>query len=171
MPEKERQGNLNANALNVKGVVKLAGTTLNWTAAWLNGLVSAFGTVAFDRAPKIAIVPLAAVDTAGGALSWANPEAGSIIIHRVVVDVTTKSTGAGTLSVGTTAVSGTTSSANLLDTLDVGTAAGTFDNVSEGGTLGKARQKLAAGKWVTGSKASGALAGLVGNAYIHYHNA
>lgn len=120
-------------------------------------------------AKRVMKVPLAALDTGGAALSWVNPHSFAIIINRVTLDVTTKSTGAGTISVGTTAVSGTTSSANLLDTLDVGTATGTFDSITDKGTLGKSRQKLAVGAWITGSKASGALAGLVGNAYIEYY--
>jgi hypothetical protein len=120
-------------------------------------------------AKRVMKVPLAALDTGGAALSWVNPHSFAVIIHRVTLDITTKSTGAGTISVGTTAVSGTTSSANLLDTLDVGTATGTFDNITDKGTNGKSRQKLAVGAWVTGSKASGALAGLVGSAYIEYY--
>lgn len=121
-----------------------------------------------NRITKIAKVALAAADTGGGVLAWANPESGSIIITRVVLDVTTKSTAACTLDVGTTATSATTSSDTLLDGLDVGTAAGTFDNVEDQGTNGTSRQKLATGKWVTASMASGAAAGLVGYAYIEY---
>jgi hypothetical protein len=117
-----------------------------------------------EKTVKIALV---AADAAGGALAWQNPEAGSILVTGVVLDITTKSTGAGTISVGT-AANGTTASANLIDTLDVGTAAGLFDNNTDKGALGKTRQKVAAGSYVTGSKASGALAGLVGNAYITY---
>lgn len=117
----------------------------------------------------VAKVALAALDTGGAALSWQNPEGVAIIIDRLELDVTTVTTGAGTISVGTTATNGTTSSANLIDTLDVNAATGLFDNITDKGTLGKSRQKLASGKWVTGSKASGALAGLVGFAYIHYH--
>lgn len=140
----------------------LSGVTAN--AAQLNTL----GGAAFDRSVKVARVALAALDTGGGVLSWANPEATAILINRVVLDVTTKSTGACTLDVGTTTVSATTSSDTLLNALDVGTATGTFDNITDKGTNGKSRQKLAAGKWVTASKASGAAAGLVGFAYIHY---
>ena len=117
-----------------------------------------------EKTVKIALI---AADTAGAALAWQNPEAGAILVTGVVVDVTTKSTGAGTLSIGT-AANGTTSAANLIDTLDVGTAAGLFDNNTDKGTNGKTRQKLAAGQYITGSRASGALAGLAGNAYITY---
>jgi len=117
---------------------------------------------------KVAIVPLGALDTGGGVASWVNPEASAIIIRRVYMDVTTKATAAATVSVGTTPTSATTSSANLMDTTDVGTAAGVFDNINQAGTNGKSIQKLAAGKWVTASRASGACAGLVGNLYIEY---
>lgn len=119
-------------------------------------------------ATKVAVVPLAAVDTAGGMFSFQNPEATAIIVRRVYLDVTTKATGACTISIGSTSVSATTSSANLMDTCDVGTAAGVFDNINQAGAGGKSIQKVPVGKWVTGSKASGASAGIVGNAYIEY---
>lgn len=119
----------------------------------------------------VAKLPLGVLDTAGGVVSWANPHNYSIIISRVEVDATTKSTAACTLDIGTTATTATTSSDNLLDGLDVGTAAGIFDSVTDKGTNGKTRQKIASGKWVTASKASGAAAGLVGYIYIHYHPA
>jgi hypothetical protein len=118
---------------------------------------------------RVMKVPLGVVDTGGGVLSWVNPHSFAIIIHRVTLDVTTKSTGASTIDVGTTAVSATTSSDNLIDGQDTGTAIGTFDNITEKGTNGKSRQKLAVGAWVTASKATGACAGLVGNAYIEYY--
>lgn len=121
-----------------------------------------------QRIRKIVKVALGVADTEGGVLAWANPEASSIIITRLIVDVTTKSTAACTLDFGTTAVSATTSSANLIDGMDSGTSAGTFDNISDAGTDGKSRQKLAPGKWVTGSKASGAAAGTAGFAYVEY---
>lgn len=145
MPEVERLGKARVRSLNVAGYSR-----------------AGIGPV------KVAKVPLAGVDAAGGALSWQNPEGGAIVVDRVTIDVTVKSTGAGTLSVGATATSGATSSANLIDTLDVGTATITTDNLQTPGTNGKQLQKVAAGKWVTGSKASGSLLGLVGTAYIQY---
>lgn len=116
----------------------------------------------------VAKVALAAVDTAGGCFSWANPEAGAIAVGRIELDVTTIATAAGTLSIGAQVTSAVTSSANLIDTLDVHSATGLFNNTADAGTLGKSHQRLAAGGWVTGSKASGALAGLAGSIYIHY---
>ena len=154
---------------NLTKSVSIDGTALTGTAAQLNQATSAIGTVAFDRSVKIARVALAAVDTAGGVFAWQNPEAGSIVISRVEVNVTTVATGACTLDIGTTATNATTSSDTLIDGLDVNAATGVFDNITDKGTNGKSRQLLAAGKWVTASKASGAAAGLVGFAYVFYH--
>lgn len=116
-------------------------------------------------------VALAALDTAGGVLSWLNPTGVAIIVSKVILDVTTKSTGACTLDVGTTVVSATTKVDNLADGLDVGTAAGLFGLADQAGANGKAQAKLAAGGWVTASMDSGAAAGLVGSAYISFHPA
>ena len=112
-------------------------------------------------------VDLAALDAAGGVLSLANPEAASLFVTRIVLDVTTKSTAACTVDAGI-AANGTTSADNLIDGLDVGTAAGVFDNIEDGGTNGKATKKWTSGQYLTISKASGAAAGLVGSAYIEY---
>ena len=117
---------------------------------------------------KVAKVALAAVDTGGGIFSWQNPEIGAIIVNRVTIVTSVVATGACSISIGSTATSGTTSSANLIDTLDVHTATVTTDNLQTPGANGKQLQSLAAGKWVTGSKASGASAGLVGFVYIEY---
>ncbi len=112
---------------------------------------------------------LAAVDTGGGIFSWANPEDGDIIVEHVALVVTTKTTGACSVDVGTTATSATTSSDNLIDGKDINAATGTFTNIESAGTNGKLRQRLASGKWVTASVASGASAGLVGTYAIYYH--
>ena len=111
---------------------------------------------------------LAAVDTGGGVFAWANPETSEILIEHVALVVTTKTTDACTVDVGTTAADATTSSDNLIDGQDINAAAGTFTNAANGGTNGKLAQRLAAGKWVTASKASGASAGLKGSYEIYY---
>lgn len=121
------------------------------------------------RQVNVAVVPLAAVDTAGGLFSWQNPEGVAIVVTGVILDVTTPATGACTVDLGTTATNGTTLSDNMLDGVDVHTAAGCFGTADGADANGKWQQHLAAGKWVTGSKASGATAGIVGNAYIYYH--
>lgn len=110
-----------------------------------------------------------AADTGGGVGAWQNPEPVSIIIERLEIDTSVIATAACTIDAGTTPTSATTSSDNLIDGLDVNAALLTADNFTDKGTNGKSRQKLAPGKWVTFSRASGASAGLVGVAYIHYH--
>ena len=122
---------------------------------------------------KCAKVALGSADTAGGGiLAWQNPESSAIVVARLVIDRTTKSTGACTADFGT-AANGTTSSDNLLDGVDVGAAAGIEDNIENKGTSGKARQRVDAKggttDYITGSKATGAAAGLVGNVYILYY--
>ena len=166
MPNRLTRGKGLFGAINVPaGGFSLAGTALAFTAAQFNQVMAAFGTVTFDRGVKIARVALA---TAGGVFAWQNPEASSILIHRVLIDVTTVATGACTIDVGTTAVSAATSSDTLIDGLDVNAGIGLFDNITEKGSNGKSRQKLASGKWVTASQASGAIAGIVGYGYVVY---
>lgn len=120
------------------------------------------------RGEVIVKVPLAAVDTGGGLFSWQVPLNTDIIITGLYLDVTTASTGACTVDIGYTASSATTSVDNLIDGLDVNAATGLFSNFKNAGSNGKADQRGVAGKWVTGSKASGATAGIVGYAYIRY---
>lgn len=113
-------------------------------------------------------VALTAVEgtTAGGALSLANPEGVDLIITRLILDITTEATGAAAVDAGV-AADGETSADNLLDGLDVGSAAGIFDNVDDQGTNGQSVLKWGASQFVT-ITASATLAGLVGNAYIEY---
>lgn len=111
---------------------------------------------------------LAAVDTAGGVFAWANTETGYILVRHVVLNVTTKTTGACTVDVGTTAVNATTKVDNLIDGVDIAAATGIFTNDESAGTNGKPFKRLATGKWVTASVASGASAGLVGTYEIYY---
>jgi hypothetical protein len=150
----------------------LQGSQSSWSYFRLvigGNIGGAVTVAASDGDPKnLAIVPLTATTaTTGGAVgTWKAPGATRVIITRVVLDITTKSTGAANLSVGT-ATDGVTSSANLIDTLAVGSAAGTFDNIVNGGTNGKAMQPLASGSSVTVT-GSATTAGLVGTMYIEY---
>lgn len=161
-----RVGTLLFNAL------KMGSTLLSFTATQFNQIMAAFGTVTFDRSVKVARVALTATTaTTGGAVAaWANPEAGAIIITRTVIDITTVSTGAAALDIGTTATNATTSSDTLLDGADVNAAAGVFDNITDKGTNGKSRQRLATGKWVTAT-GSASTVGMVGSLYVYYVNA
>jgi hypothetical protein len=168
MAEKEGIGKAKAVTLNIKNSWSIAGTTVTPTAADLNTLagVSSVSGSAILRVVKVAAN--GGTDTGGGIVSWVNPEVGAIVINRATLDVTTIATGACTVSIGTTASSATTLSANLLTGLDTHSATGTFDNLANPGGSGKQLQKLAAGGWVTASKASGASAGMIANLYIEY---
>jgi len=117
---------------------------------------------------KVAKVALAGVAaTTGGALfSWANPEGQSIIVTRLQIDITTKSTGAANVSFGV-AANGTTSSANLVDTYAAGGTEKVVDNLADAGTNGKVVQKMTSSQFITGT-GSATTAGLVGSVYIHY---
>jgi hypothetical protein len=138
----------------------------------VTGNAAVTGNVSAANLSKTVKVALAALDTAGGVLSWANPEGAAIIITGIVLDVTTKATGACTIDVGY-AANGTTSADSIMDGLDVGTSIGTFNNVDNKGDngLGSHSTKMSSTQFITASKASGAAAGLVGNAYITYRKA
>lgn len=120
------------------------------------------------RAIKVVKVALKGVTaTTGGALfSWANPEGASIIIQRLLIDITTKSTGAANVSFGT-AANGTTSAANLIDTYAAGGTEKVVDNHVDGSTNGKLNQKMTSSQYLTGT-GSADTSGLVGNVFIEY---
>lgn len=114
---------------------------------------------------KVALT--AGVDTGGGVLSLSNPEEADLIVTRIMLDLTTPASAACTVDAGISSGE-TTSADNLLDGLDVNAAAGVFDNIENQGTNGKAAVKWNSNQYLTISRASGASAGLVGNAYIEY---
>ncbi len=112
-------------------------------------------------------VALAALDTGGGVLSTLNPEGADLLITRLLVNTTTAAAAACTVDAGV-AAGATTSADDLIDGLDVNTAAGVFDNLDDQGTNGQSCLSWPSGQYLTISKASGAAAGLVGYAYIKY---
>lgn len=158
------------SAINITRDINVLGNMSSSGNLSASGNLTVLGDVNSSRVVCVRRVALAALDTAGGVLSVANPAGVDIIVTKVVLDVTTKSTGACTLDVGI-AADGATSNDTLLDGVDVGTAAGLFDNVTNKGTNGKPQVKWGASQFLTASKATGSAAGLVGNAYIHYMRA
>lgn len=122
---------------------------------------------AFDSVVKVKKQALSAAVTSAGVLSWANPTASTIIIERVILDVTTDSTGASTVDCGIGS-SATAISDTLLDGIDTGTAAALFDTITNKGSNGATQRKMTASQYLTCSQATGTVTGLVGNAYIHY---
>ena len=131
------------------------------------------GTVIEGAAQRIrrASGALGSADTGGGVVSWQNPEDVAIIVTRLVLDITTKSTAACTLDAGPGATA-TTVADTLIDGLDANAAAGVFDNIEDQGTNGKSTARLdeAGGTtdYLTVSKKTGAAAGIVGNYHIFY---
>lgn len=118
---------------------------------------------------KVPLVGTTMHAATNGMAAWVVPEAGAIIIHRVILDVTTASTGACTFDIGYTATSATTTNDSFLDGIDV-SAAGIFDSMDAAlDTQTNARaQRAAAGKWVVIDEKTGDATGLVGNLYITY---
>lgn len=114
-----------------------------------------------------AVTTLGVGTSGGGVASWQNQEGVPLLIEEVYLYISTGSTGASTIDVGTTAVSGATLSDNLIDGVS-GATAGVFNNIDDKGTNGKSRQVLAPGAWVTASQASGAVAGLVGRLHVKF---
>jgi hypothetical protein len=92
------------------------------------------------------------------------------IILRAILDITTVATGACTIDVGYTAVSGTTSSDTLLDGVDANAAVATFDSMNYGLDSGAnaLAQKAASGKWVTIDEKTGDSTGMVAVLYVQY---
>jgi hypothetical protein len=122
-------------------------------------------TKANYRIPQVAKIPLGVASGNGGVVSW-QPDNAAIdyIVGQVVIDITAAQA-AQTVSVGT-AANGSTSSANLIDTLSTA-ATGSFDNITDKSTNGKSRQHLTAGQFVTAT-ASGTPASLAGNLYVTF---
>lgn len=109
----------------------------------------------------------AATDTTvGGVLKLQNDDGADRIVTRLVLDVTTEATGAATVDAGIDDA-GDASADNLLDGVDVGTAAGVFDNIDDAGTNGQSVIAWPDGEYLV-ITASATLAGLEGYAYIEY---
>jgi len=127
-----------------------------------------------DQATRVAVRTLTGAEIhagTGGVVAWTNPESVAIVVNRVVLDLTTASTGACTLDIGVTETTSTTTSDTLLDGIDANAAVAVFDSMNaalDSGANAKA-QKLAAAKWVTIDEKSGDATGLVANLYIHYN--
>jgi hypothetical protein len=119
---------------------------------------------------RFARVALATATGNAGMLSWQNPEDAAIIVIRLVLDITTEATGAAIANFGPDG-DGTGTSDTLLDGVNIGAAAGVFDNIEDQGTNGKSTARLDAKggttDYITGTAESDP-AGLVGNAYIWY---
>ena len=106
----------------------------------------------------------------GGAIFSVENTFGSILVGtRVLILVTTATSGACEIDVGF-ASDATTSAADLINDLNVNAATGVFDNIDDGGATGEARGLFTSGGaagFINASMASGAISGLVGTYAIH----
>ena len=130
------------------------------------------GNVIAGAAERIRFARVALTEDTGnaGMLAWQNPEDAAIIVLRLILDITTEATGAAIANFGPDG-DGTGTSDTLLDGVNIGAAAGVFDNIEDQGTNGKSTARLdengGTTDWITGTGESDP-ADLVGNAYIYY---
>lgn len=133
------------------------------------GLVLRGGEFADDQRNEIGreftvVETLGVAETAGGVAAVLNPFGVAVIVTDVIINLTTVSTGAGTVDAGI-AANATTSSDTLIDGVNVNAAVGVFDNQADRGTNG-GLALWAADRYLTVSKASGSVAGMAGKLYI-----
>lgn len=142
--------------------VTYGGTTL----VTVNKTTGLAPTIAAQSGTWITGSLTAATDTtAGGVLSLANPAGATVYITRLILDITTQSSGAAAVDAGV-AANGTTSNDTLIDGLSVATA-GCYDNIENQGTNGVSTKKWTSSQFVT-ITASATTAGMVGTYRIHY---
>ena len=106
--------------------------------------------------------------TGGDVLSLLNPEGVDLIITRLILNITPPATGVATADAGI-AADGVTSAQNLLDDVDIGSAAAHFDSADStlAGTNGRGSQPWDSDEYLTITPSATA-AGLVGFAYLEY---
>ncbi len=132
-------------------------------------------SVLLSNRVKVAEVALSNADgsgtTAGALFTWQNTEGVSVIVTKVVIDLTAAASGACTVDIGSSAT--VASSDNMWDDLDVNAATGTFgsDDNNKGGVVTQvsSTKKVANDQYVLGTNASGNSAGLAGTAYVFYY--
>ncbi len=108
----------------------------------------------------------ATTSTGGDALALANPESATVYVVGLILDITTKATGAATVDAGI-AANATTSSDTLIDGADVGTAAIVANSIKHAGNNGMSMVKWTSTQYLTVTP-SATLAGLVGTYRVTY---
>lgn len=115
--------------------------------------------------PRTARVTMTAATGNAAALSWGNPTGGRIIVHSVLIDITTATGGTTTIDVGVDA-DGTGTDDSFIDGAATD-AVVVLSSVDDGGTNGKAARALTSSEFVTGS-ITGTIGSFAGVAYITY---
>ena len=122
-------------------------------------------TVTLDEkeVPRVHQAAMVASGDAGGIFSWQNPEDVPIIILDAILEWTTPSSGACTVSLGV-AADGTTLSSTLISGQSVASAAG----LARASVPRRVDASGGSNDYVTASVASGTVTGLVGRVYLEY---
>ena len=120
---------------------------------------------------KVAVEDLTSGDADAYALAWQNPESSKVIVHRVILDVTTAGgTDTAEIDVGT-ASGAEAASDNLIDGADADAIA-VYDNIDDQGTNGESKQKMdeknGTTDYITAQIKTANAASLAGKAYIYY---
>lgn len=116
---------------------------------------------------QVAVEDLDSGDENAYAFAWENDKSADLIVHRVIVDVTTAGgTADAEIDVGV-AANATTNSDNLIDGADINST-GLKDNIDDQGTNGTSCQKVEDGQYVTGQIVVANAASLAGKVYIYY---
>lgn len=131
------------------------------------GIEGGFADIIGDLRARLLLAPttvvgnLGVLDTAGGVVSWQNTTGHDCLVELAIYITT--ATSAATLDAGTAA---TNVSANTLMTALSTAATGVFTSAKDPGASGKTHQLCKKGEFVTASRATGAMAPLVGRYVI-----
>lgn len=129
------------------------------------GFMAYASTTGYPCAPYVVEAPITPSDTAGGLFAWANPFPFPVLVEDLTVNVQTGSTGASTFSFGV-AANDTTLSSTLLSGTNGQTVQTIASSEPLAATSTTAARLVGAGQWITGSRASGATAGIVGRVHL-----
>lgn len=126
---------------------------------------------AYQGGVKVVKGALADGSTNDIAFAWQNPESSSILVQRVIIDVTTGGgTGTSDLDVGVVA-NATSTAVDIIDALDL-EATGVCDHLfvagAGAGGVHKVAEKDGGTDWITGKITTADALTLVGKYYIEY---
>ena len=114
---------------------------------------------------RTSLITMTAATGAGGALSWQNPTGERILVHGLMIDITTASGSTTTIDCGV-AAGATTSSDDLIDGKTTATAA-VIHSWHHYGSNGAASRAVPADYYVTGS-ITGTIGSFAAKAYIQW---
>lgn len=140
-------------------------TYISSTSGWveLNTFYQADGTIYFKGS-----LTKATVTTASAVLSWVNPTGETIMVEKLIVDLTGASTTAGTtLDFGT----GTSTAArdNLIDGVNAATlGARVLTSMIDNGTNGRGAAKMTSTQYLTGTTSAALTASFAGTYAVYY---